>query len=109
MIIDIKIAVPTLLTIIIGSAINDMRSTAYALSWENVKNSVGTAIFMSIIISTLKQEEQMKAVQTHDVLQLMNQTLPVPTLLTIIIGSAINDMRSTAYALSWENVKMLNI
>ncbi len=31
---------------------------------------------MSIIISTLKQEEQMKAVQTHDVLQLMNQTLP---------------------------------
>ena len=37
MIIDIKIAVPTLLTIIIGSAINDMRSTAYALSWENVK------------------------------------------------------------------------
>ncbi len=41
-----------------------------------IVNSVGTAIFMSIIISTLKQEEQMKAVQTHDVLQLMNQTLP---------------------------------
>ncbi len=41
-----------------------------------IANSVGTAIFMSIIISTLKQEEQMKAVQTHDVLQLMNQTLP---------------------------------
>lgn len=41
-----------------------------------VVNSVGTAIFMSIISSTLKQEEQMRAVQTHDVLQLTNQTLP---------------------------------
>lgn len=41
-----------------------------------VVNSAGTAIFMSIISSTLKQEEQMRAVQTHDVLELTNQTLP---------------------------------
>ncbi len=41
-----------------------------------IVNSAGTAIFMSIISSTLKQEEQMRAVQTHDVLQLTNQTLP---------------------------------
>ncbi|MBI5974426.1 sensor histidine kinase [Staphylococcus canis] len=41
-----------------------------------IVNSSGTAIFMSILISTLKQEEQMRAVQTHDVLQITNQTLP---------------------------------
>ncbi|WP_192988223.1 sensor histidine kinase [Carnobacterium mobile] len=39
-------------------------------------NSLGTAIFLSIIIATLRQEEQTKAVQTHDVLQLANETLP---------------------------------
>ncbi|MDN8777108.1 sensor histidine kinase, partial [Staphylococcus aureus] len=39
-------------------------------------NGLGTAIFMSIIISTVKQEEQMRAIQTHDVLKLVNQTLP---------------------------------
>lgn len=41
-----------------------------------IVNSTGTAIFMSIIISTLKHEERMRAVQTHDVLQITNQTLP---------------------------------
>lgn len=41
-----------------------------------VINSLGTAIFMAIIVSTLKQEEQLKALQTHDVLELVNQTLP---------------------------------
>ena len=41
-----------------------------------IVNSIGTAIFMSIIISTLKQEEQARGVQTHDVLNLANQTLP---------------------------------
>lgn len=39
-------------------------------------NSLGTAIFLSIIRTTLYQEEQTKAVQTHDVLQLANETLP---------------------------------
>ncbi|MGX7195796.1 LytS/YhcK type 5TM receptor domain-containing protein [Enterococcus olivae] len=39
-------------------------------------NSVGTFIFMSILITTLKQEEQAKAVQTHDVLELAAETLP---------------------------------
>ncbi|MEG0289153.1 MAG: sensor histidine kinase [Carnobacterium sp.] len=39
-------------------------------------NSLGTAIFLSIIDSTLRHEEQTKAVQTHDVLQLANETLP---------------------------------
>ena len=38
-------------------------------------NSLGTAIFLTIILSTIKQEEQMRAVQTHDV-QLANETLP---------------------------------
>lgn len=39
-------------------------------------NSLGTAIFLSIIDSTLRHEEQTRAVQTHDVLQLANETLP---------------------------------
>ncbi|WP_414054471.1 LytS/YhcK type 5TM receptor domain-containing protein [Macrococcus equi] len=39
-------------------------------------NSLGTAIFLSIILSTLQQEQRMRAVQTHDVLNLANQTLP---------------------------------
>lgn len=39
-------------------------------------NGIGTFIFMSIINVTLKQEEQAKAVQTHDVLNLAAQTLP---------------------------------
>ena len=39
-------------------------------------NSIGTFIFLSIITSTLKQEEQMRAVQTHDVLELAAKTLP---------------------------------
>lgn len=39
-------------------------------------NSLGTAIFLSIILSIIKQEEQARALQTHDVLQLANETLP---------------------------------
>lgn len=59
--------------------------SSFAESWELVRfialpmlltNSIGTAVFLSIIDTTLKQEEQTKAVQTHDVLQLTNQTLP---------------------------------
>lgn len=56
-----------------------------ASAWSLVKfiglpmiliNSLGTAIFLSIILSTLQQEEQTRAVQTHDVLELANKTLP---------------------------------
>lgn len=39
-------------------------------------NGMGTGIFLSIIGSTLRQVEQTKAVQTHDVLQLANRTMP---------------------------------
>lgn len=39
-------------------------------------NSIGTAMFLSIIHSARQQEEQTRAVQTHDVLQLANETLP---------------------------------
>lgn len=39
-------------------------------------NALGTGIFLSIILGTLRQEESMKAVQTHDVLELANKTLP---------------------------------
>ncbi|MGT2774769.1 LytS/YhcK type 5TM receptor domain-containing protein [Streptococcus hyovaginalis] len=39
-------------------------------------NALGTGIFLSIIIGTLRQEESMKAIQTHDVLELANRTLP---------------------------------
>ncbi|MBT2732527.1 sensor histidine kinase [Carnobacterium sp. ISL-102] len=39
-------------------------------------NSIGTGIFLSIIDSTLRQEEQTRAVQTHDVFQLANETMP---------------------------------
>ncbi|WP_035051198.1 sensor histidine kinase [Carnobacterium pleistocenium] len=39
-------------------------------------NSIGTGIFLSIIDSTLRQEEQTRAVQTHDVFQLTNETMP---------------------------------
>ncbi|HJF18792.1 MAG TPA: sensor histidine kinase [Enterococcus columbae] len=39
-------------------------------------NSVGTFTFMSMLSITLQQEEQAKAVQTHDVLELAAQTLP---------------------------------
>lgn len=39
-------------------------------------NSVGAFIFLSILTITLNQEEQAKAVQTHDVLTLAAETLP---------------------------------
>jgi Putative regulator of cell autolysis len=39
-------------------------------------NSLGTFIFLSILITTLKQEELAKTVQTHDVLALAAKTLP---------------------------------
>lgn len=39
-------------------------------------NGMGTGIFLSIIDSTLRQEEYTKAIQTHDVLQLANETMP---------------------------------
>lgn len=60
-------------------------SGTFAEGWLLVKfiafpmvlfNSIGTFILLSIITSTLKQEEQMRAVQTHDVLELAAKTLP---------------------------------
>ncbi|WP_297077963.1 sensor histidine kinase [uncultured Enterococcus sp.] len=39
-------------------------------------NALGTSLFLSIILSTLKQEESTRAIQTHDVLELANTTLP---------------------------------
>ncbi|MGT2888638.1 LytS/YhcK type 5TM receptor domain-containing protein [Streptococcus didelphis] len=39
-------------------------------------NALGTGIFLSIILGTLRQEESMKAIQTHDVLELAHKTLP---------------------------------
>jgi two-component system sensor histidine kinase LytS len=39
-------------------------------------NSMGMAVFLSIIHSARKQEMQAKAIQTHDVLKLANATLP---------------------------------
>lgn len=41
-----------------------------------ILNSIGTFIFLSILTTTLQQEEQAKAVQTHDVLELAAETLP---------------------------------
>lgn len=39
-------------------------------------NSMGMAVFLSIIHSARKQEMQARAIQTHDVLKLANATLP---------------------------------
>lgn len=39
-------------------------------------NSLGVAVFLSIIHAAQKQEMQARAIQTHDVLQLANATLP---------------------------------
>lgn len=39
-------------------------------------NSIGTAMFLSILDTARRQEEQTRAVQTHDVLQLASETLP---------------------------------
>lgn len=41
-----------------------------------VINSLGMAVFLSIIHSARKQEVQARAIQTHDVLELANATLP---------------------------------
>lgn len=60
-------------------------SSNLASAWQLVEfiaipmmgaNSIGTAIFLSIIETTLKQEEMTKAIQTQDVLELTNKTLP---------------------------------
>lgn len=39
-------------------------------------NSLGTSIFLSIVSMYLHQEEELRATQTHSVLQLTNETLP---------------------------------
>lgn len=60
-------------------------SSDRATAWELIQfialpmmltNTLGTGIFLSIIETTLRKEEQTKAVQTHDVLQLANETMP---------------------------------
>ncbi|MCH4171752.1 MAG: sensor histidine kinase [Lactobacillus sp.] len=77
---------------IIGVAMETIQMTfvlffsgSLAAGWQLVQligvpmillNSIGTFTFMSIITATLKQEEQAKAVQTHDVLELAAATLP---------------------------------
>ncbi|RIN61086.1 sensor histidine kinase [Staphylococcus simulans] len=83
---------PIFLGVIVGALLEVIQMTCILLfaehsghAWSLVSfiaipmtlmNSIGTAIFLSIIISTIKQEEQMRGVQTHDVLQLANETLP---------------------------------
>ncbi|KRL05907.1 sensor histidine kinase [Liquorilactobacillus oeni] len=39
-------------------------------------NSIGVSVFISILNAYLSNEQQLKAVQTHDVLNLANRTLP---------------------------------
>lgn len=39
-------------------------------------NSIGTAMFLSILDTARRREEQTRALQTHDVLQLASETLP---------------------------------
>ncbi|MCC7666428.1 sensor histidine kinase [Liquorilactobacillus satsumensis] len=39
-------------------------------------NSIGVSVFISILNAYLSNEQQLKAVQTHDVLNLTNRTLP---------------------------------
>jgi len=60
-------------------------SSSTADAWQLVQfivlpmtliNSFGVAVFLSIIHAAQKQEIQARAVQTHDVLQLANATLP---------------------------------
>ncbi|MGO4928213.1 LytS/YhcK type 5TM receptor domain-containing protein [Fundicoccus sp. Sow4_F4] len=41
-----------------------------------VVNSIGTGLFLSIIINALSQEENLRAIQTHDVLQLTKDIFP---------------------------------
>ena len=41
-----------------------------------IVSSVGTSIFLSIISMYLQREEELRATQTHSVLQLTNETLP---------------------------------
>lgn len=60
-------------------------SSDFHQSWELVRfiglpmifaNTLGVGIFISIITSTQQLEEQARAMQTHDVLKLANETLP---------------------------------
>lgn len=60
-------------------------SHSFSHAWELVQfivlpmtviNSLGMAVFLSIIHSARKQEVQARAIQTHDVLALANATLP---------------------------------
>lgn len=56
-----------------GQAVALIQAIAFPMVFVN---ALGTGIFLSIILGTLSQEESMKAIQTHDVLELANTTLP---------------------------------
>ncbi|WP_407881194.1 LytS/YhcK type 5TM receptor domain-containing protein [Furfurilactobacillus entadae] len=56
-----------------------------------ILNSVGTAIFISIISAYIRQEEQLRAVQTHDVLELADRTVP-------FFSSGLNEINATQAA-----------
>lgn len=63
--------------ITLGSHFEESLGVARFVSLPMILTStIGTAIFLSVIDSARRQEEQTRAVQTHDVLQLANETLP---------------------------------
>ena len=70
-------AVQMMVILILGSNFNHSLGVVQIVALPMMlTNSIGTAMFLSIIHSTRQQELQTRAVQTHDVLQLANETLP---------------------------------
>ena len=70
-------AVQMFCIITLGSNFEEALGVARFVSLPMILTStIGTAIFLSVIDSARRQEEQTRAVQTHDVLQLATETLP---------------------------------
>lgn len=70
-------AVQMICIIVFGSNFQDALGVARFVGVPMMlANSIGTAIFLSILDTARRQEEQTRAVQTHDVLQLASETLP---------------------------------
>jgi len=70
-------AVQMICIIIFGSNLqNSLEVVQFVALPMMLTNSIGTAMFLSILDTARRQEEQARAVQTHDVLQLANKTLP---------------------------------
>lgn len=70
-------AVQMICIVVFGSNFQDALGVAQFVSVPMMlTNSIGTAMFLSILDTARRQEEQTRAVQTHDVLQLANETLP---------------------------------